>query len=216
MDVANDAGAGEKRSRIQEQNRKLILAAALEVFSAYGFRGATIDQIAEKAGMSKPNLLYYYRKKQDIYAEVLRETLSGWLQPFEDIDPDGDPIEEISRYIRAKLEMSRTMPEASRLFANEILHGAPVVGAFLEQELPQVVSAKADVVARWAEEGQIAPIDPRHLFFMIWAITQHYADFDIQVRSVLGIAPDAADHWPDVEKAVIGLVLNGISPRPQG
>ena len=56
------------KTRIQSENQDLILKAALDVFSTYGFRGATIDQIAVKCGLSKPNLLYYFRRKDDIYA----------------------------------------------------------------------------------------------------------------------------------------------------
>lgn len=132
-DFRNGSAAKEKAeggTRIQSINRRLILDAALDVFSAYGFRGSTIDQIAEKAGMSKPNLLYYFPRKQNIYVTVLEDTLATWLEPFEDIDPDGDPLEELRRYIARKLEISASKPEASRLFANEILHGAPAIAGF--------------------------------------------------------------------------------------
>ena len=127
--MSNDKSEGA--TRIQGINRRLILDAALEVFSAYGFRGSTVDQIAEKAGMSKPNLLYYFPRKQNIYVTVLEDTLATWLEPFEQIDPDGDPLDELRRYIAVKLEMSARKPEASRLFANEILHGAPAISNFL-------------------------------------------------------------------------------------
>jgi TetR/AcrR family transcriptional regulator len=114
-----DPAAHEKTegaTRIQGINRRLILDAALEVFSNYGFRGSTIDQIAEKAGMSKPNLLYYFPRKQNIYVTVLEDTLATWLEPFENIDPEGDPLDELRRYIAVKLEISAKKPEASRLF----------------------------------------------------------------------------------------------------
>ena len=125
MSVNKKRDAGDKTTRIQEANRRILLEAALDVFSTYGFRGTTIDQIAEKAGMSKPNLLYYFKRKQDIYVSVLEETLEEWLKPLHELDPQGDPVEELRRYITRKIEMSAQKPEASRLFANEILHGAP-------------------------------------------------------------------------------------------
>jgi TetR/AcrR family transcriptional regulator len=107
------AGADERRqTRIQQVNRRLILDAALDVFSLHGFRGSTVDQIAAKAGMSKPNLLYYFRRKQDIYAAVLESTLDEWLAPLEALDPDGDPIEELRRYISVKLALSADRPGA--------------------------------------------------------------------------------------------------------
>ena len=117
------ARATKKRTRIQEANEERILDAALEVFAAYGLRGATVDQIAAKVEMSKPNLLYYFRRKQDIYLAVLTRTLETWLQPLEEISADGDPRQEIQSYIDRKLEFSKNYPEASRLFINEILQG---------------------------------------------------------------------------------------------
>ena len=115
------------KTRIQARNKEVILDAALDIFSASGFRGATVDQIASKSAMSKPNLLYYFRRKEDIYVALLEHTLSDWLKPLAELNPLGDPLAELSRYISAKMEMSEANPKASRLFANEILHGAPMI-----------------------------------------------------------------------------------------
>jgi TetR/AcrR family transcriptional regulator len=123
----------EPKTRIQSQNEALIIDAALEVFSAYGYRGTTVDQIAAKCGLSKPNLLYYFRRKEDIYTAVLQRTLALWLEPLQALDAEKEPIEELTRYITAKLDLTFARPEASRLFANEILHGAPHVAAFLRR-----------------------------------------------------------------------------------
>ena len=204
---------GDKTTRIQEANRRILLEAALDVFSAYGFRGTTIDQIAEKAGMSKPNLLYYFKRKQDIYVSVLEETLEEWLKPLHELDPQGDPVEELRRYITRKIDMSSKKPEASRLFANEILHGAPAIKAFLTTSLKALVDDKATVIRQWVSEGRLAAIDPYHLIFMIWATTQHYADFDVQVRAILGSQVDKRGFADQVAQAVLTLILNGVRPR---
>lgn len=204
---------GDKTTRIQEANRRILLEAALDVFSAYGFRGTTIDQIAEKAGMSKPNLLYYFKRKQDIYVSVLEETLEEWLKPLHELDPQGDPFEELRRYITRKIDMSAKKPEASRLFANEILHGAPAIKAFLTTSLKALVDDKASVIRQWVSEGRLAAIDPYHLIFMIWATTQHYADFDVQVRAILGSQVDKRGFADQVAQAVLTLILNGVRPR---
>lgn len=204
---------GDKTTRIQEINRKVILEAALDVFSIYGFRGTTIDQIAEKAGMSKPNLLYYFKRKQDIYASVLEETLEEWLRPLNEMNADGDPVEELRRYISLKLEMSAKRPEASRLFANEILHGAPTIQIFLKTTLKTLVDEKAAVIRQWIAGGKIAPIDPHHLLFMIWATTQHYCDFDVQVRAILGNQVDGKGFHGQMAQAVLSLILNGVKVR---
>jgi len=182
------------RSRIQQRNRELILDAALEVFSAHGFRGATLDQIAEVAGLSKPNLLYYFRSKEEVHTALLTGLLDTWLDPLRAMNPAGQPLQEILAYVRRKLDLARDFPRESRLFAGEILQGAPRMKAAIEGDLRRLVEEKAAVLTRWMDEGRIARVDPVHLVFSIWALTQHYADFDVQVRAVLG-----PDHDPFAE-----------------
>lgn len=180
-------------TRIQQKNREMILAAALGVFSQQGFRGATLDQIAEAAGLSKPNLLYYFPSKEAMHSALLDDLLDVWLQPLRDIDPMGDPMEELLRYVRRKLDMSRDMPRESRLFANEMLQGAPRAGPLLDGPLKALVDDKAATLQDWMDEGRLAQVPPQHLIFSIWALTQHYADFEIQVRAVLGPGHDPFD-----------------------
>lgn len=198
------------KTRIQAQNNEIILAAALEVFSNYGFRGSTVDQIAQRANMSKPNLLYYFRRKEDIYVAVLEKILADWLAPFESLDERGEPVDEIARYIAAKMELSRRNPEASRLFANEILNGAPAIGGFLKGPLKALVDEKAAILAKWMMQGRLRKMDPRHLIFAIWAVTQHYADFEPQIRAVLGVEGDVI---APAQTAVTALFLDGLRPR---
>lgn len=176
----------EPRTRIQRKNRKAILDAALDVFASQGFRGATLDQIALEAGLSKPNLLYYFPSKEAIHVALLSKLMDAWLDPLRALDPEGEPQAELLAYVRRKLEMSRDFPRESRLFANEILQGAPRMGPALGTELKALVDEKAKVIEAWSRAGRIAPVDPHHLIFAVWALTQHYADFDVQVRAVLG------------------------------
>ena len=175
----------KKTTRIQRERREAILAAALDVFAEHGLRGATIDQIGEAAGMRKTNVFYYFEGKDAIYAELLESLLGVWLRPLEDLSSDGEPLTEILTYVQRKLHMSRDMPRESKLFATEILHGAPRTAETLSGDLKTLVDQKAAVIARWSAEGRIAQVDPHHLIFSIWALTQHYADFDIQVRAIL-------------------------------
>lgn len=199
-----------KRTRIQEENEARILDAALEVFSTFGFRGATVDQIAVLAGMTKPNLLYYFRRKQDIYFAVLRRTLDMWLQPLRELSSHGEPEEELRAYIDRKLEMSRDNPTASRLFAMEIMQGAPVLRSVLTGPMKQLVDEKAAVLRRWIAEGRLAQVDPYHLIFMVWATTQHYADFEVQIRAVLGPAADRPEHFETARRTLEQLFLKGV------
>ena len=185
MDSPTDAPRSKKPSRIQTRNRKRILEAALDVFSVEGYRGATLDQIAQAAGLSKPNILYYFDGKEAIHVTLLNRTMETWLEPLRRLDPEGEPLDELLRYIRRKMEMSHAFPRESRLFANEILQGAPRMRPHLEDGLKPLVDEKAALIARWVADGRLAPVEPRHLIMSIWATTQHYADFEAQIAVLM-------------------------------
>ncbi|MGX0878124.1 TetR/AcrR family transcriptional regulator [Roseovarius sp. MBR-154] len=193
----SDAQPDPKPSRIQKKNRKRILEAALDVFSQHGYRGTTLDQIAARSGLSKPNILYYFSGKEEIHVTLLNQLMETWLDPMRDIDPAGDPREELLRYVHRKLEMSRKYPRESRLFANEILQGAPRIRPHLERDLKPLVDSTAAQIERWINDGKLAAVDPMHLIFSIWATTQHYADFEAQVQLLMQDRPHrdgAADY----------------------
>lgn len=177
----------------------------------HGFRGATLDQIAEGAGLSKPNLLYYFPSKEEVHKALLTGLLDTWLDPLRAMDPGGVPLTEVMGYVRRKLDLARDFPRESRLFAGEILQGAPRMRTAIEGDLRQLVEDKAAVLRRWMDEGRIARVDPVHLIFSIWALTQHYADFDVQVRAVLG--PDH-DPFAEAGKFLETLFTRLLSPNP--
>ncbi|SEJ41483.1 transcriptional regulator, TetR family [Pseudooceanicola nitratireducens] len=198
------------QTRIQRDKIAQISEAALDVFSTHGFRGATVDQIAKAASLSKPNLLYYFPSKEAIHTHLLENLLDTWLDPLRQINPDGDPLDEILTYVRRKLTMSRDMPRESRLFAYEIIQGAPNMGAGLEEVLKPLVDGQAQVIRGWMEDGRLRPADPHHLIFSIWSLTQHYADFDVQVRTVLG--PKVTDPFPQAEDYLVTLFTRMLAP----
>lgn len=198
------------RTRIQEKNRALVLEAALEIFSLHGFRGATLDAIAAEAGLSKPNLLYYFASKEEIHVTLLGGLVDTWLDPLRDMRADGNPQQEILAYVRRKLQMSRDFPRESRLFAQEIVQGAPRMIDGLSTDLKHLVDEKAEVIRAWMQAGHIAPSDPHHLIFSIWSLTQHYADFDVQVRAVLG---DGRDPLSEAEAFLDTLFSRLLTPQ---
>ena len=207
------AARTQRRTRIQEEKEEQILEAALEVFSANGFRGSTIDQIADVAGMSKPNLLYYFRTKEAMHRALIDRVLDTWLDPLRAFDAEGNPVAEIRSYIRRKLEMARDFPRESRLFANEVLQGAPRIVDELKGPLKQLVGEKAEVIRSWAKAGKIAKCDPYHLIFAIWSTTQHYADFDVQVRAVLGQENAGEGRSEDAARFLERLFDDGLQVR---
>jgi len=176
-----------ERSRIWKLNEAAILGGAERVFARAGFEGSTMAQIAEEAGVPKPNLHYYFGNKLDLYRAVLNRVLHDWLDPTDVIVADAEPRAALESYIRKKMALAFERPDASRVFANELLHGAPVVGELLRGELRDTVREKSQVIDAWIAAGKMAPVDSSHLFFTLWASTQTYADFDVQIKAVMGV-----------------------------
>ncbi len=197
------------KGQIRQSNEALILAAAERVFAGAGFGGATMAAIAQASGLPKANLHYYFGSKQELYRAVLARTLKDWLVPIHGITSEADPRAAIERYIRDKMALSAQRPHASKVFANELLHGAPVVKALLAGELRAVVLIKAAVIEGWVRAGRMAKVDPVHLFFTIWAATQTYADFDVQVCAVLGRPELSAQDHARATEHVVALILRG-------
>ncbi|MEI8156959.1 MAG: TetR/AcrR family transcriptional regulator [Burkholderiales bacterium] len=194
---------------IRQANESRILSAAEKVFARAGFGGATMADIAAGSGLPKANLHYYFGSKDVLYRAVLARILNDWLVPTHGITADADPRVALEQYIRVKMVLSAQRPDGSKVYANEMLHGAPVVKAILGTELRQMVEEKAAVVQGWIDAGRMAPVDAIHLFFTIWAATQTYADFDVQVCAVLGRkALTAGDHARATEH-VVSLLLRG-------
>jgi len=203
------AKSTQKPTRIQQEKTAAILEAALDVFSKRGFRGATLDLIAEKASLSKPNLLYYFASKEALHAELLVGLMQKWLEPLAQIDPKGDPIAEICAYIERKLALAQAYPRESRLFANEIIQEAPRSQAALNGQLKELVSEKVALINRWISEGKIAAVDPYHLIFSIWATTQHYSDFDTQIEAMM--EDGYADRFDTAKTFLIGMFTKALT-----
>ncbi len=190
-----------------------ILAAAEAVFARTGFAGATMAEIAELAGLPKANLHYYFRTKASLYRAVLDHTLSLWLAETDEIRNDADPAWALGEYIRAKMRLTATHRDASRVFANEMLHGAPHIGSYLRNELKALVDEKSLVIEHWAQRGLIDKVDARHLFFTIWAATQTYADFQPQVCAVLGKSRLTRAELDHATEQLVRLILKGCGVR---
>lgn len=202
----------QRRQRKMEEKRSSILAAALTLFSRYGMHGVSLDAVAELADVSKTNLLYYFPNKEALYLSVLRNLLTQWLEPLHALSAEQAPREALSRYIRTKLAASRDAPEASRLFCLEVIQGAPLLRSTLEGELRELVERKRAVIHAWIEQGVLRPIAPHHLIFSLWAMTQHYADFSVQVQSICGKGLEDPAFFEETAASIEQLVLAGVLP----
>ncbi|MGB5835574.1 MAG: TetR/AcrR family transcriptional regulator, partial [Albidovulum sp.] len=165
-----------KRNAIRQENEARILIAAEKVFAEAGFGGATMQLIADMAGLPKANLHYYFATKEELYRKVVQQIFEVWLHAADSFDNAPGPVEGIGAYIDAKMEISRRHPDGSKVWASEVMHGAPVIQDYLETTLRDWTADRAGLIQRWIDEGKMAPVDPRHLLYMLWATTQHYAD----------------------------------------
>jgi TetR/AcrR family transcriptional regulator len=204
-----EQGSDASQGQIRQSNERVILAAAESIFARAGFGGATMAAIAQASGLPKANLHYYFGSKEALYREVLARILHDWLAPTHCITSEADPRAALEQYIRAKMTLSAQRPDGSKVFANELLHGAPVVKELLSTELRKLVQGKADVVQAWVDAGRMAPVDGMHLFFTIWAATQSYADFDVQVSAVLGRKNLSTKEHARATEHVVSLILRG-------
>ncbi|MEA9391229.1 TetR/AcrR family transcriptional regulator [Acerihabitans sp. TG2] len=198
----DDAGKG----RIRLDNENAILRAAEQIFACHGFKGATMAMIADKARLPKANLHYYFGNKQTLYMTLLSGILRDWLTPLDYFHSEACAHEAIERYVRQKMAFTFSRPEASRLFASEILHGAPLALPLLKTTLRELVNDKAAVIDSWIAQKQLQPLDSRHLLFSIWAMTQTYADFEVQIGAILG---DEAQ-GPQAQQRAVDHVLSSV------
>jgi TetR/AcrR family transcriptional regulator len=204
--------AERRRNLAQQTKRKVIMQAALELFSRSGVHGTSVEQLAEKADVSKTNLLYYFSSKEQLYLEVIKQLLDVWLQPLQGFNIEQEPIQAINDYIKTKLELSRDNPAESRLFCMEMVQGAPLLFDELNSPLRALVESKVQVINAWVEAGKLAPVDPYHLIFSIWATTQHYSDFRIQVEAVTGKNLDDPVFFANTLKNLQSIIVNGVRP----
>jgi TetR/AcrR family transcriptional regulator len=194
---------------IRQKNKTLIFDAAKTEFVTYGFKGASIKRIAERAGLPRANIHYYFDDKTDLYQQLLNQILDVWNARFDTFGESDDAKTALSTYIRAKVMYSKTDPEGSRLFASEIIHGAPHLKPYLDDEFKQWVKRKTRVIEAWVMQGKIKPVNPFHLLFLIWSATQHYADFSVQVTSAMDKPQLDEQDFEEVVKSLTSIILGG-------
>ncbi|AIF97306.1 TetR family transcriptional regulator C-terminal domain-containing protein [Alteromonas australica] len=192
-----------------------ILRAAEAVFAQKGFAGTAMDAVAQQAGLSKQLIIYYFPGKEKLYQAVLENMIDLWLEKMQfNDDPSASPADIISDYIRQKIELSRDYPNGSKVFAHEIINGAPVLKTYLIENLRPAFERDITIIERWIAAGLIKPIDPKHLFFTIWAATQTYADFSTQIQLLLDKPNLTQEDFDDATQFLCQFVLSALGIKP--
>lgn len=198
------------KKEIRRARERVILEAAEKVFAEAGFGGATMQLIADMAGLPKASLHYYFPTKEALYRRVVQRIFDIWLEAAGSFDEADGPAEGIGAYIDAKMEISRRHRDGSKVWAAEVMHRAPVIQDYLETTLAEWTEGRMSVIQRWIDEGKMAPVSPRHLLYMLWATTQHYADFSHQIETLNGGEPLSDAQWDEAKAAVRQIILRGI------
>ena len=206
--------SGSKTVKVSEARERLeqdILAAAKRLFAQRGFGGVSLDHIAREVGASKQNLLYYFPSKEELYRRVLHGVLDVWLSYMDALSQrQDDPEQALREYIAGKLRFSREHPDDSRVYANEVVSGAPIFSAEIAERVIPALQADVAIFNRWAEQGLCRPVDGRHLMLLLWASTQVYADWASQISLVLGKKKLGSEDFAAAETLIVDMVLRTV------
>ncbi|UUO22108.1 TetR family transcriptional regulator [Colwellia sp. M166] len=194
---------------IRQKNKAIIFNAAKKEFVTYGFKGASIKRIAERANIARANIHYYFKDKTDLYQQLLSSIIAVWNDDYDTLTADKEPKQVLSDYIRAKVMHAKDDPDASRIFASELIHGAPVLNEYLHSDFKIWLQSKVNVIETWIKQGLIDDVNPHHLLFLIWSSTQHYADFNVQVVAALDKEAMSDDDFDAVVSSLTKIILKG-------
>lgn len=207
------SGKQAHKAAIRRENERLILQAAEEIFAEYGYGGATMARIADKAGLAKANVHYYFATKEVLYRRVIDTIFHVWLGAADALDESDEPAAALTRYIHTKMDLSRDRPLGSKVWANEIIQRAPIIQDYLETRLKEWTEDRGRMIQNWIDQGKMNPIDTRHLLYMIWATTQHYADFGHQIKTLNGGEDLSETQWLQAKNTVTEIILRGIGVK---
>ena len=201
------------KAHIRAENERLILEAGERIFAQHGFRGATMQMIADQAGLPKANLHYYFDSKEKLYRCVVEKIFEIWLQAASSFENSDEPKEALKLYIYEKMQISRRHPYGSKVWANEVMQGAPIIQDFLETQLRSWTDGRIESIQAWIAAGKIRSVEPRWVMYMIWATTQHYADFGHQIETLNADAPLSEAQWEAASETVFEVIWNGVAPK---
>ena len=201
------------KAHIRAENERLILEAGERIFAQHGFRGATMQMIADQAGLPKANLHYYFDSKEKLYRCVVEKIFEIWLQAASSFENSDEPKEALKLYIYEKMQISRRHPYGSKVWASEVMQGAPIIQDFLETQLRSWTDGRIESIQAWIAAGKIRPVEPRWVMYMIWATTQHYADFGHQIETLNADAPLSEAQWEAASETVFEVIWNGLAPK---
>lgn len=203
----------ETKQQTRQRNIVNILQAAEKIFAVSGYKGASLSVIAEEAGVPKSNVIYYFESKEGLYSRVMEDICSLWLKASNEMDETDDPASALKSYIHDKMDLARERPHGSKVWANEIIHGAPFIRPYLEGPLKEWTTSREEILRRWMSQGYLEENDPKTILYMIWSTTQHYADFSCQIEALNEDNALSDKQWSKAKDGVTEIILRGIGVK---
>lgn len=163
--ITNAREEQEKTKRVKGEVRKKILNAALELFAVKGYEGASIRDIADKAGVTLPNIYYYFKDKKGLYQAVLKDTVADLMEILIKLDdPEASFRDRFIALGKAKMRMAAQKNAAIELFIKEMLSGgiaSPGLTPSLAGAMQTGVKYLEEMISSAVKKGEIKPINPK-------------------------------------------------------
>lgn len=204
-----------KKKIARAENIQKILDAAENEFVKHGYKGTTIQSISDTAGLPKSNIHYYFSNKAKLYNELLMNIVLRWNENFTNVTADDDPTEILELYIRTKIKQALLYPNASKIYATEIIQGAPHMNEFLRADTRKWLKTNCKIIESWIVQGKMNKVDPEQLFFLIWSSTQHYADFEAQISTISDKDNYKIDDIDHISQFLCHMILSGCGLTPK-
>jgi AcrR family transcriptional regulator len=197
---------GAKRTRDADRTREAILLAAEDFFARLGFERASVQQIAEAAGVARGTPLYFFGSKQSLYEAVLARAVGRAQQAMAQAYGEGDaaqfPEDAVASYVGAAIDFLARDQNFLRLMQREALGGGSRVAEFFGRAVEEGVAAFASA----AEQAGVAP---QRLMLDLTALCWYPFAHEHTIMPALGMS--ARDPvFVDAQKRHIGDLVRAI------
>lgn len=215
---AQKPARAKKPVRDAERTRAAVLAAAMKEFAESGYGGARIDKVAERAGVNKQLIYYYFGSKEDLYVAVLDSAYSALRLAEAELHlADLDPVAGIRELALFNWRYHVKHPNLISLVRTENLHKAKYLkrSRRLSDLNSPLIAAIADLLERGARNGQFrAAMDPVEVYVTIAALSFYYLanhwTLEVNFKRDL-LAPDRLEAWGE---HIVEVILAFLAPPP--
>jgi TetR/AcrR family transcriptional regulator len=156
-----------------EDYRRRLLDAAEAVFAARGYRGATTREIANRAGVAKRMLFYYFPNKEALYRSVLDRWASDMIALHERFRGDPGPV-GLAEVVEGITYFAAAHLSALKVLSREIMDGGTYLPELSRKLLQPLFARGGEEVARNMASGLFRPGDPMHAMVSVGGVTLFY------------------------------------------